>query len=513
MAFDPYSGAALKRAVLQFLTGKVLSALLTFITLLWLVRLLPLEAYGAYVTVLAASEIGLAMANLGLPWLANRLLPDARLNGSADDVRHIAWLLARRAAWASLAVSLAFALSVPWYARSAGMVAQLGAVWGGVALLFAESWGRFLRDSVLGPLMLQAEGRACLVLRQLLLLAGIALGLQGGPPSAALAVGAEALAAAASLLLALVLLWRRLGQLRMARDDAPSWQPPAVRDQWRWALHMYAAQVVSLAFAPQLLLNLLQATAGAGPAAVFGFLRQLYEQVSRYLPATLLFGVIRPRLVAAYVGAEGLPGLVAGANLAGKLSLFVLGPLLAWVAVGGNTLVSLLSGGKFNEAGPQLLAFMLALLPFSQRQLLETVAATVGHATSCLRAAWVGLFALPVTALALWWGAGTWAALGGVFLGQACYGAALLHGLRRAVGYRADTAGGWRVLASAALAALFVAWPAQALLGQWSAPAALLPMGGLVLTAYLLLAAWIRPFTASERGRLNGFLGRRLFVW
>lgn len=513
MATNPYTGFALKRALLQFLTGKALSALLTFGTLLWLVRLMPVAEYGAYVTVMAASELGLAVSTLGLPWLANRLLPDVRLNGQASDIRAVVGQLLLWSGAAGLAVALLFALLVPSYTEWSGLITQRHAVWSAVALLFLEGMGRFVRDSVLGALMLQAEGRASLVLRQLTLLLGLAVATQGMPATASLAIGIEAVSAALSLLLALLLLNRCLKKMAVPNSDRPAWQAPTVAQQWRWALHMYAAQILSLAFTPQLLLNLLQAQAGTSAAAVFGFVRQLYEQISRYLPATLLFGVVRPRLVAAYVGQSGLAGLAAGANLAGKLSLFVLAPVLAWGVVAGDSIVSALSGGKFTDAGMVFLGFLLALVPFSQRQLLETVAATVGCTARCIHAALAGLIVPP---FAWWWmqrGGGGWAAIWGLMLGQALFCAVLLRGLRSEVGYSADFAGAIRLLACAGLAALATWWPAQLLFAHLTGVLAVLICGGVVGLAFLVLASVLRPFTDSERDRINSFIGRRLFIW
>ncbi|MGQ9686347.1 MAG: hypothetical protein ACUVT2_08595, partial [Thiobacillaceae bacterium] len=75
---DPYSAAALRRGTWHFLSGKVVSGLLTFTILLALVRLLPVAEYGAYVGLIAAAELVYALGGLGLPWAAARFVPEAR---------------------------------------------------------------------------------------------------------------------------------------------------------------------------------------------------------------------------------------------------------------------------------------------------------------------------------------------------------------------------------------------------------------------------------------------------
>ena len=85
MSNSPYSSSILKRGAAHFLVGKVASALLTFIILLWLVRVLAVEEYGVYVILMAGMEIALAITSFGLPWVAARYLPEYRLyaNGKA----------------------------------------------------------------------------------------------------------------------------------------------------------------------------------------------------------------------------------------------------------------------------------------------------------------------------------------------------------------------------------------------------------------------------------------------
>ena len=90
MSASPYSSDVLKRSALHFLTGKAISAALTFLIVLWLVRLLPVAEYGAYVTLVAGMELTFGLSGLGLSWMAVRYLPEYRLHAKGVELSRLA---------------------------------------------------------------------------------------------------------------------------------------------------------------------------------------------------------------------------------------------------------------------------------------------------------------------------------------------------------------------------------------------------------------------------------------
>lgn len=499
MTHGVYSGQAVKRAAWQFLTGKAASALLTFVILLWLVRLLPVAEYGAYVVLIAGTELGFALAMLGLPWLAARYLPEYRLHAPG---RLLAGLCRRLVAWQALALAglaVVIALLLDAYLAWAGLGNYRGAAWFALALLVFEGLGRFLREGLMAPLMLQGQARFSLVLQLLAFLAALAGLVIAGRTELPWVLGAQASASALGWLAARLALARHLRSLQ-GQAGAPGWQAPCITEQWRMALRMYAAHLVTLAYGPQVFLNLIQRTLGAEAAALFGFLRTLQEQAARYLPATLLFTVLRPRLMASHLQG-GLAQMAREVNLAGKLSLFALLPLIVLVALAGDPLVALLSGGKFAAGGAYLLGLLLALLPFSQRLLIETVAVASGRAGLCTLGAGLGLLALPLVYLLLQSGLGLWAPILAILFGQVLFNATVLTGLTRQ-GYRADWAGAVKLGASALMAWL-AASGLTLLAPQWPG---LVVACGLAGAVFLALAWQLKAFSAEERQRLTGLL-------
>lgn len=504
MSHEVYSGHAVKRAAWQFLTGKAASALLTFIILLWLVRLMPVAEYGAYVVLIAGTEVGFGVAGLGLPWLAARYLPDYRLHANGLFLTR---LCQRLALWQGLALVVLAAVIVfilDAYLRWADLSDYRTAAWFALGLLVAEGLGRFLREGLMAPLMLQGQVRLSLILRQLSFLVAIAVISFIGKSEASWVLAMELGAALLGWLVAAIALAHHLHSLR-AQAAKPDWIEPQLADQWRIALRMHVSVLMSLTYSSQVFLNLVQRHLGAEAAALFGFLLILYRQVFRYLPATLLFTVLRPKLMTSYLQG-GIKQLAQLVNLTGKLSLLVLLPLIVLIALGGDVLLSLLSDGKFQSGVPYLLGLMLILVPYSQQQLMETVAVAVGRAGLCSFGSALGLLALPLILFLFDFGFGLWAPVLAMLGGQFVFNATVLTGLVR-IGYQMD----WRGTAGL-VASTLLAWLAAS--GVLVIEHNLIWLGMaclLALIVFLGTAWWLQVFTAKERQRLNDVLGLRIF--
>ena len=70
--------------------------------------------------------------------------------------------------------------------------------------------------------------------------------------------------------------------------------------------------------------------------------------------------------------------------------------------------MSLLSNGKFTQSGYYLGGLLLALIPFSQRQILETVAVVCGQSRLCLWGSFLGVLTLPLAYWLFESGLGLW---------------------------------------------------------------------------------------------------------
>jgi O-antigen/teichoic acid export membrane protein len=505
---SPYSGSAVKRSAVHFLVGKVVSALLTFTLLLWLVRLLSVPEYSAYITLAASADMATVFSNIGLPWIAARYLPEFRLHApKAILIRFILQLMKYQAGVLGLTAGLAW-ICLDWILLHLDMTIYLQAAQLYVLVLMVNGIGRDLRDNVLAELLQQKLAQTCLVIRNLLFVIGLGILVYTDNVNLFSVVIVELVAGLVDVLCSLMGLAWYLTQL-VDEVKKPDWTQPQWSKMWSVAINMYFSQIVTQVYSAPMFTLVIRYTLGTESTAIFGFLRNFYGQIISYLPATLLFGLIRPKLVASYVGDGGIVELTRNANIVGKFSLFVLMPLLVFAWLSGEVLLAQLSGGKFLHTGYYFAGLLCSLIPASQRQILETVAVVTNNSHLCNYAALLGVLTLPITYELIQLGFDLWAPIIAIIFGNLLFCSTIVRGVTKKTAYHADFAGFCRMLLVAAISYL---GSMQLLIsGQswfWIIAVALL-----ACSVFLLVAAIIKPFSESERLRINQLIKRNLFIW
>ena len=374
MSSTAYSNKALKKSGLQFMVGKLSSSVLTIGILLWLVRLLDIASYGYYVTFVAGLEFALAFTAFGLPWITSRYIPDYRLHAEASLLAKFVRQILSSIMFCTLLGTALLYFTMPWLLTQLEMGALIEMARLYLLVLVMESLRRNVQECILEPLLQQGYAQLSQVIRSVVLLLVMgAILLYKGKVGLYDVIMAEFAGTVVGSISGLYGLLRYLRQHRDAPGKA-GWQPPQWATLWQTALHMYLSHMITMLCSRQVYIFLIQRFLGVEATAVFGFLFSLYGQIFRYLPANLLFSLIRPKLMASYVSEDGGIGkLNANANLAGKLSLFVLLPILSYVWLSGDELLELLSSGKVKAAGWYFGCLLLTLIPLSQRAILQTV--------------------------------------------------------------------------------------------------------------------------------------------
>jgi O-antigen/teichoic acid export membrane protein len=500
---NPYSNASLARNSADFLVGKVLSGLMTLVSLLWLVRLLPTTEFGVYVTLVASAEIGYAVASLGLPWVAARYIPVYRLRSTRPAFRHFVRRLLAYAVASHLGLAVVCASIVGLYTFAGARSEYLVVINLFLVILVVEGIGRFARESVLAPMMCQDAIRTSTVTRQLLFLVLLGFGWYTTSISLSAVVLYELIASLVSSAMAIGSFHIRSVALVTSTGPDPHWIPPSSKEMRHTARDMYLAHLATLTYSTQTYVIISSKFIGLEAAACFGFVRSLYEQIARYLPASLLFGVIRPKLVAVYESESGVQSTGRLANLAGKLSLVALAPALVFSLGAGEVLVRILSGDRFPDTGYFFFALMVVLIPFSQRQLLEGVAVIVGQSKMCRNAALAGVLTLPLCIVLIWMGSGLWAIVVCMFVGHAAFNVQLLAALRSFCGYQFDYAAAVKTLVSVMGAASLHLW--------WQTPARYWELVLMLVWAVVgtgALVALLQVFHATERNWIAALLRR-----
>lgn len=506
---DPYSARRVKRSLAFFVVGKAASVCIGFGYLLVLVRVLDVRQYAAYVVLIALFEIVNLVSSAGVYSFAQRYITEARL---PDNVGHLPRLV-----WTSLGYRLAtlvLAGALLVVERDAIAVAVSQPVLAALLPMYAlvvvfEGTSRYL-DMVFDSLLEQGRGQVSAVarygLRFLLVLANT---VQGDPLGLDDVVAFEAISFGVGAAISLTAIAGSLRKVKGARGHRSG---PDKFGPWRigrFALPIYVAQVLTQVYSPDAVKLIVSRLLGAVEAAAFGFAHAISFMLQRYLPANLLIGLIRPVLVARRAGGAGDDQLVAMGNLILKVNHFLLIPVAAFFATVGTEFTTLLSGGKYPDAG--LLLFLLTCLLLLQalHVVLSVIAAAIEDRKAILFATLASVHGVIV---------------GGLFIGQ--FGAvAMVLGLwsseivwcsvtvlllkARGFLFRVDWLAWCKlgVLAAAAAAgSTLVPWQ----LGGWSGLAF---KGAVLMAIYLGLCAVVRPFSAKEREVINRVLPKPIFIF
>lgn len=496
---DHYSVGRLQRAVGQFIGGRVLQALGQAMLVLVLVRVLSPHEFGVYMLVIGLAEAMLALGSLGTLQVARRFLPQVIVSLPAPrlfrfvllliGVQLAALLLLAALAWWCWPLIAGIIGLSPAHAATAAIAVML------FVLIPSVNFACELLDALL------EQGRSRLVGSLLVYgrLAALALLLVSAASiDLALILRIDVVIVSVGLLLSWILL---CGSLRTLHARDASGVVPW-REIVRFARHMAPMDLLGVTGTPGAIRLVLAGALGVVESGLFAFLQSLQRVVGRYLPGTLLRGIVMPVLVSRAYQPGGRAIVEIGASLLVKSNLLIIAAGTVAIAACGDELVELLSGGRFRGAGNTLLLMYLALAVTSQRNIIEMVMQILGHAAVLGRTALIA----PIALLAMWTVAerGIEAAVL-VLIGAS----ALANGIATAVLVR--DAGGfnleWRgqleiVLTAAAAAGAGVA------LNTMGVQALLSAALGLALFAAMQLL--FRPFTEAEIAVVEKTLGPRL---
>ncbi len=156
---NPYGRASVRAGLIIFITGRGLSAVLTFAAFAMAARLLNLPEYGIYAASLALMEIGIAFSSAGLDWVAARTLPDYRVYAGGRATVTMVLRLGIIQAFILMAVGSLVAVKADWIAALLQLQGAEDAFMLTGVLLAVEGIGRLSRDQMLGILMHQTSGQ------------------------------------------------------------------------------------------------------------------------------------------------------------------------------------------------------------------------------------------------------------------------------------------------------------------------------------------------------------------
>lgn len=496
----------MRASLLHFIFGKALNAVVSLLTLVALARWMSPDAYGVYIAFLALQSSLLALSSLGIDTTAERYLPELRTRHADGEL--LGFVIAAFGARIGSLLSLAL---IAWLAAQPvtalvglGQYIAIFQLWVGVIVLTGIlSLAVVLLEAMLHQRQAQ-RSMTVYVLAKLVLL-GLAhrylhLDLD-------VLVRIELIATGIAALIGSLLLIRRFsaGGLRSG------WQIVMINRQrmQRFAFFNYVAQVVFQLFSVEMMKLLVTRLLGVLQSARYGFAYSLAETVQRYLPAVLLLRLIKPVFVSRYVKTGDFAQLNEMARIILKLNLLMLAPMIAFAAVFGGELLSLLSEGKYADAH-WILVSVLGLLVLTSHQLvLSLLASTLEKNAMQLYAGIVSTIAFPC-ALFLVPAIGPLGAVLASAVSGIVYNIIATVYLRRAgFDYRPDLRGAGVFLTSGVVLYGLTLFLNSVLTGL-AGLAVVLLVGSM---AYIAIVRMMSAFTHEERGLLNSILPRPVFIF
>lgn len=397
MSSDTYATHRIRSSVKAFAIGKALTAPASFFLVFLLASVMPAQQYAAYVAAAASLEIGIAVGSFGLDWLAQRVVPGVRVQGTAIQFRRAVALLAILQTIPYTILGSAIILWAGAVARLLSDVVSVDVLRIYGAVLVIEGIARMLRDQILGALMLQRVVQVLQSCRMVVLLSATLAMHFGGVDVTAHRMALTELTASLITLAGAAISLARYVIKHPGRDgDATSLSPWISRQSVRFAANAYGSFLLTLSLGPEVVTALVARMLGVEATAQFGFAARVVEQVRKFLPMDLLWVVIRPALIGRFESSGRDFGRLTGdVAVILRANLLLLGAVMVLFLGAGDAAAHLSTRGNLNLPPLFLGILLVQVLGHSLRRSLELTAFTIGRSHLFLVGSFASL-AVPV---------------------------------------------------------------------------------------------------------------------
>ncbi len=365
-----YGPARVRKGIHAFLLGKAFSAIAGAVTLTIVVRVLPIEAFGAYAVLTGFVGIATALAGFGLLHVALRYVPELYAQDlDASLGRLLTWTFGIRTIVLAVILALAAVASRP-IAEFFGLGAWEHVFRFFLYVVFLRVTGNFLFQ-ILEGLLHQGRAQFGFQVTTTCRLVLVAVLASVGLLSLESLILVEIIAELLGLMVLAGLLRKTLKEHAPLGKACDAGWIAENRDRIvHFGVTAWLQEMTILLYgsAPnRLAAGKLLATQSL---ASFGLAQSIADLIGRYLPARLFQGLVRPLLVVRYSQSGDFDDLARIANLIAKLNFLVLGAGLAILLPTGTALVDSLSDGKYGELVNALLILVIGVLALETVQLL-----------------------------------------------------------------------------------------------------------------------------------------------
>jgi pyruvyl transferase EpsO len=387
-----YSLSNVRSAIDHYLLGRGTAAVAGFVSAILLVRHMDIPSYAAYIAFFGVAGIAGLLSSLGLERVITRFVPEGRLFHDAVPLRRFINRLLGIQFLATLLVALLLALAWKTLVSLFDFVAADDVPPALILYVIATALAATL-STALQALLRQKLLTGATVIQWSLRLGWIlALALQSdGNITLAQALWIMALpelGLALALAVALALTLRSMTDAHdpLANKGTEEW--PNLGEVSALAGHSFTFNLLAAPPQGYFMRTIVAATLPAETVAAFGFFSNLLDRIRAYLPMQLMYNLIEPVLVARYLEDRDEQSLTRSIGLMYKTNLLIIVMALLFLAIGGQSAVSLLTAGKYVEQtwilsllivqiamGSHVLAIQLVVNVLKKNQILSFSAA------------------------------------------------------------------------------------------------------------------------------------------
>ncbi len=379
MGNSPYSKDNVRSGAWHYLLGRGAAGLAGFATVVLLVRYMDMQGYAAFTALSGLISFVGILASLGMERTLSRYIPEARLERSAKDLASLIW----KTALVRFAVTLLIAL-------------LLGTFWSSFLSIFKDIQIPFFPkallcfivaetlfqhfSSVFQALVLQKTLTKILIVQWAGRLAAIFIALVGDHYiSLDESLWIMAVPEFFGVIVFIVVLLMHLNSLENNNQNTikssahtqaswPDWQViiQTARNNYGYLLLAAPPQPYFIKMVAAFFLS-------AEYVAAYGFFVSIAERIRQYIPLHFFYNLIEPVIVANYIQNRNFESLSYRCQLLYKSNLILMVPAIAWIAVCGDSTVSLITDGKFQGLSWILVLVMVQLTIGSHVVLLQLI--------------------------------------------------------------------------------------------------------------------------------------------
>lgn len=399
MLNNPYTQENARNGAIHFLMGRGIAGVAGFLTAILLVRFMDVQNYAAYTALSGLVAMCVVLSGLGIERVISRYVPEGRLYRSVDELGRFVWMTSSIRLISGLLVVLV--LYVLWPLVDRFLVVSEFKFFPIALAYFIVAEGMFqhftsvlqslvMQKTLTKLLIIQWAGRLGFIVAFIFMKSGI---------SWQDALWVFAIPEVIGVIWFVVAIKRHLrGLSSQEHSGVPGERWPNWGNVTEVGMHNYGFTLLAAPPQGYFMKLLTSAYLPAEVVAAYGFFISIVEKARQYTPLHFLYGLLEPMMVASYLKDRDFSALSKRCHLLYKSNLLLMVPAIAWVAVAGDPIVSVMTGGKFQNLSWILLLVMVQLTIGSHVLLLQLILNSLEKSKILITASMV---ALPVMLLSI----------------------------------------------------------------------------------------------------------------